>query len=116
MGTNTVMTGAGRDTEAADTKVMATTELMDWEKAVALVQAAFGEGCLEEEATWRTVVLIPKGEVNYPVIGLLELVWKVVAMILNIPFTASITFQDVLHCLWSCLGTGTSTLKSKLLQ
>ena len=45
------MTGAGRDTEAAETTVMAKTELMDWEKAVALVQAAFGEGRLEGEST-----------------------------------------------------------------
>ena len=110
------MTGAGRDTEAAETTVMAKTELMDWEKEVALVQAAFGEGRLEEEATWRAVVLIHKGVGNYPFIGLLELVWKVFAVILNIRFTASITFQDALHGIRLGHGTGTSTLKSKLLQ
>ena len=33
----------------------------NWERLVDLVQTAFREGRLAEEATWKAVVLIPKG-------------------------------------------------------
>ena len=42
--------------------------------------------------------------------------WKVVAVILNRRFTSSITFHDVLHGFREGRGTGTATLKAKLLQ
>ena len=59
-----------------------------------LVQTAFGEGRLVEEAMWQAVVLIPKGEKEYRGIGLVELMWKVVAEILNFRLTSSTTFHD----------------------
>ena len=34
----------------------------NWERVVELVQTAFWDGDLAEEATWQTVVLIPKGK------------------------------------------------------
>ena len=64
---------------------------------VELVQAAFRDGDLEEEATWQAVVLIPKGKGAYWGISLVEVMWKVVAVILNCRFTSFITFHDVLH-------------------
>ena len=42
--------------------------------------------------------------------------WKVVAAILNIGRTASITFYDFLHVFWTGLGTGTATPKFKLIH
>ena len=42
--------------------------------------------------------------------------WKVVAAIVNRRITASITFYDFLHGFQACRGTGTATLKAKLLQ
>ena len=56
-----------------------------------LVQTAFWEWTLAEEAPWQAVVLIPKGEKDYRGIGLVEVMWKVVAAILNRRFTDSIT-------------------------
>ena len=56
-----------------------------------LVQTAFREGDLAEEATWKAVILIPKGKKYYRGIGLVEVMWKVVGAILNCHFTASIT-------------------------
>ena len=41
----------------------------------------FDEGKLAEEATWQALVLIPKGKKDYRGIGLVELMWKVVAAI-----------------------------------
>ena len=37
-----------------------------------LVQTAFWEGGVAEEATWQAVVMIPKGRKEYRVIGLVE--------------------------------------------
>ena len=42
--------------------------------------------------------------------------WKVVAVILNLRITASITFHDFLHIFRAGRGTGTATLEAKLLQ
>ena len=37
-----------------------------------MVQTAFRDGVLAEEATWQAVVLIPKGKKDYRGIGLVE--------------------------------------------
>ena len=50
---------------------------------VALVQVAFQEGQLEEEATCKVVVLIPNKGEEYRIIGLMEVVWKIVTVIIN---------------------------------
>ena len=73
------------------------TEAANWAMLVELVQTEFREGKLAEEATWQTVVLIPKGKKEYKGIGLVEVMWKVVLEILNRRLTASITFHDFLH-------------------
>ena len=62
------------------------------------------------------MVLIPKGEKDYRVIGLVEVMWKVVAEILNLRLTASITFHDFLHGFWAGRCTGTANLEAKLLH
>ena len=81
-----------------------------------LVQEAFQKGKIAEEATWQAVVLIPKGKNDYRSIGLVEVMCKVVAEILNLWLTASITFHDFLHGFQAGCGTGTTTLEAKLLQ
>ena len=45
-----------------------------------------------------------------------EVMWKVVAVILNRHLTSSITFHDFLHGFRAGSGTGTATLEAKLLQ
>ena len=47
--------------------------------------------------TCQTVVLILKGVDHYYVIGLVEVVGKAVAVILNGRFTVSITYHDSIH-------------------
>ena len=63
----------------------------------------------------QAVVLTTMGKKNYWIIGLVEVMWKVVAAILNRRLTSSITFHDFFHGLRAGRGTGTSTLKSKML-
>ena len=68
-----------------------------WERFVELVQTVFWDRDLSEEATWQAVVLILKGKGDYQGIGLVEVLWKVVAVILNCRLTSPITFHDVLY-------------------
>ena len=46
----------------------------------------------------------------------MEVMWKVVAVILNCRFTASITYHGFPHEFRAGRGTGTATLEAKLLQ
>ena len=46
----------------------------------------------------------------------MEVVWKVVATILNRRFTSSITYHTAHHGFRAGRGTGTATLEAKLLQ
>ena len=85
-------------------------------EVVEIMQMAFQEGQLAEESTWQSVVLIPKGRKEYRGIGLVEVTWKVVAVILHRRLTTAIKFHDALHGFREGRGTGTSTLKAKLLQ
>ena len=62
------------------------------------------------------MVLIPKGKKDYRGISLVEVMWKVVAAILNRRLTSSITYHDFLHGFRAGRGTGTATLEAKLLQ
>ena len=81
-----------------------------------MTQTAFREGKLVEEATWQTVVLIPKGKREFRGIGLVEVTWKVVAVILHHWLTAGIKLHDALHRFWEGHGIGMATLEAKLLQ
>ena len=69
---------------------------------------------MAEEATCQEVVLIPKGGGEYRGIGIVEVVWKVVTVILNHQLTVSITCHDFLHGLWASRGTGTPTSEAKI--
>ena len=46
----------------------------------------------------------------------MDVVWKLVAAILNRRLTAYIAYHNFLHGLWAGRGTGTSTLEAKLLH
>ena len=89
---------------------------MHWENLVELIEMVFQELELSKEAMWQAVVLIPKGNQDYQEIGLVEVMWKVVAEILNRRLTASIIYHDFLHGSRAGRGTGTVTPDSKLLQ
>ena len=52
---------------------------------------------MEEESTRKAVVLIPKGGGDYRGIGLLEVMWKVVTVIINCCLVTTISFNDVIH-------------------
>ena len=87
-----------------------------WGKVVEITQMVFWEEKLAEEATWQTVVLIPKGKNKYRGIGLVEVTWNVVVVILHRRLTTEIMFHDALHRFREGRGTGTATLEAKLQQ
>ena len=85
-------------------------------KVVDLTQTAFRDGTLAEEATWQTVVLIPKGKGEFWGIGLVEVISKLLTIILHRWLTTGIKLHDVLHGFREGCGTGTATLEAKMLQ
>ena len=87
-----------------------------WRKVVEITQTAFRDGKLAEEATWKTVVLIPKGKGEFRGIGLVEVTWKLMTVILHRRLTTGIHYYDMLHGFQEGRGTGTATLEAKLLQ
>ena len=62
------------------------------------------------------MVLVPNEKGGYRDIVLVEVMWKVVAVILNHRLIASITYHNFLNGFRSGCGTGTTTLEAKLLQ
>ena len=93
-----------------------TLETSNWRKVVELIHTAFRDGRLAEEATWQALVLIPKGGGDFYIIGLVEVLCKTVAAILNCHLGAAINLHNMLHGFWDDLGTGTAYLEVKLLH
>ena len=105
----------GMAEEQGKTKTAAEEEGEDlWGKVVELTQTAFREGNLAEEATWQTMVMIPKGKGEFRGIGLVEVIWKLLTLILHHRLGA-IKLHDVLHGFREGRGTGTATLEAKLM-
>ena len=87
-----------------------------WWVVVDKIQMAFFTGELETECTWYTVVFIPKGNREYRIIGLVEVLCKVIDINIYQRLEDSIDLRDVLYGFRSQRGTGTNTLESKPLQ
>ena len=61
--------------------------------------------------------MIPKGGgTDFRGIGLVDVLWKAISGIINRQLSSSIQFHDVIHGFCTGRGTGTTTLKEKLLQ
>ena len=88
-----------------------------WNNLVEIVQEAFRTGKIPEVLTNAILVLIQKNEVNqFRGIGLLEVVWKLIASIINKRLMRNIEFHDGIHGFRPGRGTGTATLEAKLLM
>ena len=62
------------------------------------------------------MVLIRKVKGDYRGIDLVEVIWKLMADILNRRLTASVTYRNFIHIFQAVCGTGTATLETNLLQ
>ena len=54
-----------------------------WELLVKILKRNFGGGTPLAELAWATMVLIPKGKWEYWGIGLVEVAWKLCAVVVN---------------------------------
>ena len=87
-----------------------------WETLVSLMKLAFQEGKLPVALTWTNMALISKMGGDYRGIGLVEVIWKICAYIINNQLRSSITLNDALHIFRQGRRTGTSTLEVNLAQ
>ena len=71
---------------------------------------------MTEDYTWHVVVLITKSGGYFWGIGLVEILWKMVTVLLNQSLTKYIGFRDNLHGFRVGRGTGTASLKANMLQ
>ena len=61
-------------------------------------------------------MILKGGGIDFILIGLVEVLWKAIYGIINFCILSSIQFHDALHVLHVGRGTGTATLKAKLIQ
>ena len=81
-----------------------------------ILQTVFREGRLPTECMWQTVVIITKGNREFRGIELVEVLCKVLLGVINQRIGAAVQFHDVIHGFRVVRGTGTTSLKAKLLQ
>ena len=74
------------------------------------------DGTLPIECTWKTVVLFPKINGGFSVIGLTQVLCKTVLEVIKWHVGEDIVYHDVPHSLYADRGTGTASLEAKLLQ
>eukprot|EP00978_Attheya_sp_CCMP212_P016906 scaffold44614_cov73-Attheya_sp.AAC.3 len=66
---------------------------------------------------WSVMIMLPKGGGDYRGIILVEVVWKLIAIIIKAWLNVSINFHDTLvHGFQAGRGTGTATIEAKLCQ
>ena len=73
-------------------------------------------GLLPKYIVWLMLVLITKDESFLWCIGIIEVLWKLVEIIINKSLKYSIEFCNALHGFRSGRGTGTTTIEEKPLH
>ena len=57
-----------------------------------------------------------KGKGNFRVIGIMEVLWKTISVVINHHIGAELNNHNVIRGLWAGLGIGKASFKSELLQ
>jgi hypothetical protein len=86
----------------------------EWRDLVDVAQECFRTGVVPQQLKFSTLVLIPKADGSLRGIGLLEVIWKLISMIIKVRL-AGIPLDDALHGFRPGRGTGMATLCAKLL-
>jgi len=87
-----------------------------WNKLVELVQHTWEHSELLQELYYCVQIMIPKPDGGSRVIGLLEVVLKVLECIIDSRVKAKVKFHDCLHGFRAARGTDTAQIESKLFQ
>ena len=101
----TWLRGATREKDPATEK---------WYKLASITKIAFRNEHILEELAWTTMVLIPKSGGEYICIGLVKVIWKVCASIVNNKLQSTITLHAALHGFIRIRGTGTAIMEANL--
>ena len=92
------------------------TDMSNWERVVEILQLAFRDSKLHMECMWQKVVLIPKGNGEFVLIGLVKVLWKALSGVINRQIGAAVKFHNVLHEFWTGQRMVTISLEVKLIQ
>ena len=87
-----------------------------WEELISMEQMTFWEGIVPEELTCTTMILLSKGKMEYRGIGLVEVIWKMITIILKNHLRMDIYLHDDLYGFRQGIGMGMAMLKAKLEQ
>ena len=83
---------------------------------VSMTQLEFWEGSVPAELTLNTMILLPKGKADYRVIGLVEVICKIITTIINTRLGTAISLHDALHGFRQGRVSVTTTLEANLAQ
>jgi hypothetical protein len=81
-----------------------------------LVQHVFRTGEIPTAMSYTVCVLLPKADGGVRGLGLLEVVWKIIASILAEHMNSTIKWHDCIHGFRAERGTGTAIIEAKLFQ
>jgi exonuclease III len=87
-----------------------------WDPFVDLVQHVYSTGEIPEAMAYAVCVLLPKADGGVRGLGLLEVIWKVLASILCERMNATIEWHDCIHGFRAERGCGTAIVEVKLFQ
>ena len=73
-------------------------------------------GMVQEEVKWAIIVFLTKGRGGYQGIGIVDVVWKICATVVNFWIKWSVTIHDRLHGFRAGMGMGPETLEVELEQ
>ena len=68
-----------------------------WELVSRLAQLVFVYGTVPEEIAWATMFLLPKGKGEYRGIWIVEVLWKVCAVVLKFSLKRIVVLHDAIH-------------------
>jgi Reverse transcriptase (RNA-dependent DNA polymerase) len=86
----------------------------DWNHLTTLIRHIFQTGQVPQRLAFSTLVLLPKHDGGVRGIGLLEPIWKVIALIIKDRIIDAVQFDDSLHGFLPRRGTGSAILEAKL--
>ena len=76
-----------------------------------IIQLAFSEVTFLEDLTWATLILLLKGKGGYRGIRLVEVMWKVFVVVVNIWLKRDVDLHETFHRFQERRITGTATLE-----
>ena len=91
-------------------------DMENWDRVEEILQTDFRYVRLQMDCTLQTVILIPKGDREFRVIVLIEVLWNSFGGFINQQIGTVVQLHDVLHGFQAGCGAGTASLEAKMLH